>query len=306
MARAPRSCLPGALMDLLQLGLVGLLGSSVTIMLALGFQLIFSTSRMFHFAYAAVYAIGVYAVYLFSRHGVPLWLDLVLSAVVVLVLTIVMERLVYRRMRHQGASQLAILIASLGMLIILQSLMALQFGNVDLSVPTPSWLSGSVAFGGINASRVRLAELIVDLVTFGLLLLILRRTSFGKRVRAVADDATRAGMLGVEVDRVILGVLLLGTVVLVPIGALAGMDTGITPYASTDVLLLASIIVFVGGLGSLSGTLVVGVMVGILTGVVLKLIPTEWTESFAYALLVATILVRPRGIFFRLNRARAV
>lgn len=293
-------------MRVIQLAVVGLLGSGVSIVIALGFQLIFSTSRMFHFAYAAVYAFGIYMVYFGASHGQPLWISLLMAAAAVLLITALMELFVYRRMRRQRASQLAILIASLGMLIGLQNLMALFFGNEDLSIPTPGWLRGNVSIGGVAGSRTQLAEIVLDVLIYTLLAVVLRRTAFGKDVRAVADDPMRAELLGVDVNRVIMGVLLIGTLITVPIAALAGMDTGVTPYASTDVLLVASIIVFVGGLGSMTGTFVVAVVIGILSGLILEVLPSQWSEAFSYGVLVAAVLIRPRGIFFRTGRARSV
>lgn len=293
-------------MRVLQLAVVGLLGSGVTIMVSLGFQLIFSTSRMFHFAYAAVYALATYSVYAAISHGLPLAAGIFVALAVALLATALMEWLVYRFMRRQGASQLAILIASLGMLTVLQSAMALKFSDETVSIPTPAWLQGSLSVAGISMSSVKLAELVLAAAAYFLLAVVLRRTAFGIQVRAVADDRERARMLGINTNRVIMGVLLLGTAILVPTAALAGMDIGVTPYASTEILLVASIIVFVGGLGSMTGTFAVAVGIGLLSGLVLEFLPSQWTDAFSFALLVAAVLIRPQGLSFRAARFRRV
>ena len=285
-------------MNLSQLLVTGLASSSAMVMVALGFQLIFATTRIFHFVYAGLYSLAGYLVYAGVKQlGLPLPLALVISGALTLGLTGAFELLVYRPMRRRQSSVLAILIASLGLLTALQSVMAIVWGNVNLVAPTPPVLSGGFQIGSLAMQKIAVAEFVLVLTVFALLVLMLKTTRFGKEVRAVADDAPRASLIGLNVDRVFIGTFLAGTLIIVPMAALQVMDTGMSPYGATDILLVASIVAFVGGIGSLTGALVTGLGVGILSGVALTVVPSAFVEALSYAVLTLVILIRPVGLF---------
>lgn len=299
-AQAP---VPVPLMYFAQLVVTGLGSAAASVMIALGFQLIFATTRIFHFVYAAIYSLAAYLIYASVKQlGLVLPVALVVAAVVVLALTAAIELLVYRPMRRRDARVLPILIASLGLLTALQSVMAIVWGNINVVASAPAVLGGAISVGGLAVRRIVAAEVVLVLVVFGLLLLMLRTTRFGKQVRAVADDAARARMLGLDVDRVFIGTFLVGTLILVPMAALQVMDAGVTPYGATDILLIASIIAFVGGIGSLTGALITGLGVGVLSGIALVVVPSAWIEALTYAALTLVILVRPVGLFGQARR----
>lgn len=290
----------------LSLVIQGILGYAVTIMVALGFQLVFSTSRMFHFAYAGLYMLIIYMAYWAQGFSLPLYDQVLVATAMVLASTAIMEYLVYRPMRKRGSSPLVILIASLGMLTALQSGVALGFGSQPIILKTPHLLAGKLVIAGFSLSRLEFAQIVADVVVFAVVFAILRWTGFGIRVRGVADDAYRAGLMGVNVNRVIIAVLFLGSLMLVPVALLDGMNIGSTPYGGTTTLLVASIIAFVGGIGSISGTMIVGVLTGVVSGVSLLVVPSQWTLLIVFAVLLLAILARPVGILTSVKGRRAV
>ena len=284
----------------------GILGYGVTIIVALGFQLVFSTSRMFHFAYIGLYSLIIYMAYWAQGLSMPLYAQILIGTATAVAATAVMEYLVYRPMRKRGSSPLVILIASLGMLTALQNGIALGFGSQPVILTTPHFLAGKFVIGGFALSRLEFAQIIADVLMFAIIFVILRWTGFGILVRGVADDANRSGMMGVDVNRVIIAVLVMGTLMLVPVAILDGMNTGATPYGGTTTLLVASIIAFVGGIGSISGTMIVGLLAGIISGVSLLIVPSEWTVLIVFAALLLAILARPIGIMSSVKGRRTV
>lgn len=284
----------------------GILGYGVIIIVALGFQLIFSTSRMFHFAYAGLYVMVIYIAYWAQELGLPIVGQILITSVFIIAATAIMEYLVYRPMRRRGSSPLVILIASLGMLVTLQNSIAIAFGSQPVLLNTPKLLSGSVVIAGFDLSRIEFGEIIADVIVFCIVFAVLRWTPFGIKVRGVADDSNRARLMGVNVDRIILSVLSLSSLILVPVAVLDGMNTGAEPYSGTTTLLIASIVTFVGGIGSISGTMVVGILTGIVSGLSLLIVPSQWTVFVVFAVLLAAILARPTGILSSIQGKRAV
>lgn len=290
----------------LSLLIQGVFGYGVIIMVALGFQILFSTSRMFHFVYAGLYVFIIYMAYWAQRLHLSLWEGVILATAAVLLLTAMMERLVYRPMRARGSSPLVILIASLGMLTALQNILALAFGSQPIILRTPNLLAGRIVLAGFPLSRIEFGQIVADVVVFVLVFAALRWTGLGIQVRGVADDPYRARLLGVDVNRIIMLVLLLSSLILVPVAILDGMNTGGGPYSGTSTLLIASIIAFVGGIGSISGTVIVGILTGVISGVSLLLVPSQWTVVIVFAVLILAILARPVGITSSAKARRAV
>lgn len=290
----------------LALVIQGILGYGVIIMVALGFQLIFSTSRMFHFVYAGFYTLIIYMTYWAERLHLGLAAGVVVAVVSVLVVTALSELFIYRPMRRRRSSPLVILIASLGMLTALQSIIVLAFGSQPITLQTPQLLSGHMAIAGFQFSRIEFSQIVADVAVFAAVFAVLRWTGFGIQIRSVADDAAQARMVGVNVNRVILIVLMLGSLILIPVALLDGMNVGGDPYGGTTTLLIASIIAFVGGIGSMAGTMIVGLLSGVISGVSLLVIPSQWTVLVVFAVLVAAILVRPVGIMASAGGRRSV
>jgi branched-chain amino acid transport system permease protein len=286
--------------------ILGLMTSGVTITFAVGFQLVFSTTDIFHFVYAALYTLGAYVVFSISRDHVPLLLAGVIAVVAVGVVSAAIELVVYRPMRRRHAERLAILIASLGMLTILQGIMAIVWGNVTLIIPTPAALRGGIMLFGTQVPMIDVAEMVAATVIFLAIKVFVLRHPIGQIMRAVADDPARARIIGIPVDRTYLYAFIVGGAVLVPMAVLDGMNVGITPYASTDTFLLASIVVFVGGIGSLGGTFIASLAIGMISGALLNAVPSEWITAATYAVLTAAILIRPQGIAGWAERQGAV
>jgi len=270
----------------------GLLYGCTLLLVATGLTLIFGVGRVVNFAHGTLYALGAFLGA--SIHAVAgLWAACLLAPALVAAVAVLLDLLVIRRLRQRG--EMAVLLFTFGLGIVIDAAITGVWGARSYAVPVPPLLAGGVSLFGGQLSIYSIALAATSLVATGLLVAALHGTDFGLRLRAAAENPAMAEIAGVDVDRAFTAVLavgsayaaLAGVLVLPMIGASNGMDLTIT--------VLVFIVVIVGGLGSLTGT----ALASLLVGVILTLGAT-YASSAAYLLLFAAVigmlLVRPFGL----------
>jgi branched-chain amino acid transport system permease protein len=279
-----------------QLTVNGLVGGSLLALLAISFGIILGTTRTFHFAHGIVYTAAAYAAYGFAEGlRLPLWLAAVLAVVAAVVLGVGIELVVYRPLRRLAASPLTVLIASLGVLIIVENAIAIFF-STDAKViggfPSRPILLGSVVFTTLHLTMV-----LVSWALFVLLLLYLYGTKGGRAMRGVANRPEMAEIVGIDTRRVFLGAFALAAALAAPAAILYTLDKGATPDMGVAAVLMASIAVIAGGVGSLPGAALGGLSIGLLRNWGIWLVPSEWQSAIAFGILLVVIIFRPTGLF---------
>ncbi len=279
----------------MQLVLNAIVSCSVTLLLGMGFALIFRTTRFFHFAHGAIFALGAYSLFLLKMWcGQPTPIALVLAVVLAATFGCMVELVVYRPLRTRGASPLVLLLASLGLYVVLQNALAMTFGD-----ETKSIRSGVVTEGlsvlGARIMPVQLATICTSAVLVAALAVFLKCTKMGKAVRAVADDAELAKISGIASDRVILAVFAIGSALAGVAGILVAMDVDMTPTMGMTPLMLAVVAVVIGGVDSIPGLVLAAVLVGAVQQAGAWWIGSQWQDTIVFAVLLAFLLLRPRG-----------
>ncbi len=270
----------------------GLLYGCTLLLVATGLTLIFGVGRVVNFAHGTLYALGAFLGA--SIHAVAgLWAACLLAPALVAAVAVALDLVVIRRLRSHG--EMVVLLFTFGLGIVIDAAITGIWGARSYAVAAPPALSGQVPLFGGQISVYSIALAAISLGVSGLLVAILHFTRFGLRLRAAAENPAMAEIAGVDVDTAFTAVLavgsafatLAGVLVLPMIGASNGMDLTVT--------VLVFIVVIVGGLGSLSGT----ALASLLVGVILTLGAT-YASSLAYLLLFAAVigmlLVRPFGL----------
>ena len=266
---------------------------------ALGITLLFGLMRLVNFAHGQVIVAGAYAVWFLRTDWNLAWPIVILGlAVTVVVVALTMERVAFRPLRH--ASPPILLASSFAVSIVTQNLMIVVIGDDFRSVTPPALFTGSISLGSLSISRVSLLTLVVSLVIMGSLALFLRRTRIGIQMLAAAEDFNMARMLGIPANRVIAAAfavsgLLAGALsfIMVTQQGLISIRMGLPP------LLVAFVATVIGGIGSLSGAVIGGMILGILTTflqVTLPLSLAPFRDAFLYGVVIAILLIRPQGI----------
>lgn len=284
-------------MDLFaQLLVNGLGNGSYYALLGLGFGLIFGTTRIVHFAYGPVFASSAYAVWLAGAAlGLPLLASVLFAPAAAAIAGAGVYWLAYRPFERRGMSSHSILILSLGLTIVLESVLTLIFGPSIHAFP--GFNADIFIVGPVFITSLQIAETLALAAVAGLVLLFLQKTRYGKAVLALADSRDMARIVGIDTERVSLIVFALGSAISSVAAVFTLLNEGATPTMGFYPVFIAFVVAVVGGLGSIPGAIAGGYLVGLVESLGLWKIPTEWQNSIAFVLLFLVLLVRPLGLF---------
>lgn len=282
-----------------QLVVNGLIAGSVYALVALGFALIYGTTRFFHFAHGAVYTAGAYLTYaLAALYHLPLGVAISAAVLLSCLLGLLTEVVVYRPLRRKYAATLVLLIASLGLYVVIQNVISVIFGDDIRSIR-----SGIVQEGfnvlGARITPVQAVTLGVAVVLFVAVGLVMSRTRVGKALRAVANDPELALISGVNSERVILSAFAIGSGLAAVAAILVSFDVDMVPTMGMNALLMGVVATIIGGIGSIPGAAVGGLLLGLAQHLGVWKIGSQWQDSIAFAILLVFLLVRPYGVFGR-------
>jgi branched-chain amino acid transport system permease protein len=264
-------------------------------MLAVGFTLIFGVARILNLAHGTFYALGAYGAYFFtSQLKLPLLPAALLAIALVAAFGIFVERVLIRPMRH---SQLAVLMITLAVALVVEQALFLTFGSEYRNVP--SFIEAKFTIGGVNIAGARLLALGVSIVVIGGLWLFIQRTRLGSAILAISQDPQAAQYMGIPSDRIFSVVMAISAALAAAAGVLAGPFLTVQPTMWLLPIVKAFAIVVVGGLGSIPGSILAALMLGYAETIVGYMISTSWTEIVSVLATLLMLVFRPAGIFGR-------
>jgi branched-chain amino acid transport system permease protein len=271
----------------------GLIIGAFYVLMALGLSLILNLSGIINFAHGGFLAIGGYFAFTLTPY-IGFWGALLVAPLLTALLGLVIERLLIRRL--YGRDPLYSLLLTFGLAFIFQDVTRYIWGAQGLPVSVPAFLGQplSVNFFFITGYRLFMVGVVAVVVTA--LFLLLRFTKAGIRIRAGTLDLDTVAALGVNVRALRtlnfgVGIFLAGLS-----GVLAGGQLGLEPTMGDGLLMPSFIAIIVGGVGSLTGTLLGGLLIGVASGVTSVFFPSA-SEAVIYVMMAAVLLVRPRGLF---------
>lgn len=280
-----------------QLLVNSLIAGSIYAMVALGFNLIYSTARFFDLGYGALAVVGGYGVFFLSKTlGWPLWLGIILAVLVAGLIGVIIYLLVYRKLRTRKASNLVLLVASLGVFTVIQAVIAILFSSQFQTLSTSGGSKVYQILGGVM-TQVQVIILFSALAIMAILGLVLRYTTFGKAVKAVGDDEEVSKMVGIGTTKIVGWVFFIGSAIAGLAGILVGFDTGLEPTMGLSLLLKGVIASIVGGIGNVYGGVIGAFVLGLVENFGIWKISGEWKDAIAFGLLIVFLLFRPQGIF---------
>jgi branched-chain amino acid transport system permease protein len=286
-------------MDLFaQLFVNGLINGSHYALLGVGFGLIFATTRIVHFAYGPIFTAAAYAAWFAANVlGLPIAAAMVFAAAVAAVLGVVTYQYLYLPFERSQSSSHVTLIASLGLFIVLENLIAIIFGTGGRVID--GYQYGIFLIGPIYFSSVQLGQVIAMIVLTALLGVYLARTRHGKAILATTDNPEMARIIGIDTVKVSRLVFAIGSALSAVPATLILLKDGATPSMGFFAVFIAFVAVIVGGVGSLRGAVAGGLALGMVESLGLWKIPTEWQSSIAFIVLFLVVLLRPQGLFGR-------
>src|SRR6202795_3769138 len=281
------------LIPILEQVLNGLLAGAYYLLIALGLALIFSLGGLVNLAHGAFYALGAdFAVKPVDTSGFAG--ALVLSPLAVALIGLVVERSLFRRFYREDPA-LGLLL-TFGFAMVAEQALRWIFGASPIPFSIPPALKGQILVGDFIYSKYRLLMLAVAVMAVAGLWLLLRRTPFGRVVRAGVQNPDMVAALGISLTPYMAGVVGLGVGLAALAGVLLAPITGVHPAMGAEILTAAFVVVVIGGLGSFWGVVCAALIVGVVRGLTVYFYPAA-AEASMYLLMVLVLLVRPRGLF---------
>ena len=270
-------------------------------LMAIGIGLVFGVLRLVNFAYGQLVMAGAFALAFGSQWGLPRWVSVLFCFGVVLALSVLMDRLVFRPLR--GKSPAVMLVATFAVAYLLQSIALLWFGPLGKSATQFATLNAPWTIGGVLIRQVTVITVVVTVVCLVALRLLLDHTSVGLHMRAASMDFATARLLGVRANRVIGGAVIVSGI----FAAIVAIFLTVTnPQVTPDFALHDTIVVLAGVvLGGLNRPLPAtlgGFAIGFMSGVLGGALPTnqsQYLPAFVFTAVILVLLVRPNGLFTR-------
>jgi len=270
----------------------GLVLGGYYLLIALGLSLIFSVGGIVNLAHGAFYAIGAYiAVQLFDYIGFAP--AVIASPVAVALLGILFERYLLRR--FYTADPILGLLVTFGLAMIAEQAIRMIWGAAPLATTMPQSLKGAVIVGDFLFSRYRLLLLAIVAGVLAALWLLLQKTAFGRVVRAGVQNPDMVAALGIRLQPYMTAVVMLGVGMAALGGALFAPITIVHPAMGSEIIIVAFVVVVIGGLGSFWGVVLAAMLVGVVRGVTIHFVPAAG-EASIYVLMFVVLLLRPRGL----------
>ena len=286
-------------MLLAQLLTNGLQTGALYALVAAGFSLIFGMTRVFHAAHGATFTIAGFAFY---QCYAVLHLDPVVSTLASAVCAgafgVALDRWVYAVIERHEGSFFTVFAASFGAAIVVQNVISIMFGRGMVTVSTP--LSKSLELlPGLFVAPIGGVIVVCAIACFVILQYLLTRTSLGIALRALGENPELVRVYGLTPRRLSQYVFLIGSVLVVPAAILTSSTSGLNPSMGNHVMLISIAATIVGGVGSLRGAALAGLLLGMAENVCLAIVDPQWSEAVTFVILFLFILFRPGGVYGR-------
>jgi branched-chain amino acid transport system permease protein len=280
---------------ILQQGINGLVVGSLYVLVALGLTLIYGVLVQINFAHADIVTLGAFAAY-FVMHLLSgnYFAGIAIALIVGGALGWLLNTAIFAPLRDRG-NELLPLIATIGVSIMLQNAMLLTLGPVPYAFDTP-YSNHVIRFGGIFFTVQNLLIIVVSTITIGLLYAFMKFTFLGKALRAVSQDRETAGLMGINPNYIIMLTFIIASALAGMSGAMLGPVLVLTPFAGTSVIVKAFAIVIIGGFGNVEGTIIAGLIVGLIESYTTQFLDPGLIDIIVFALLLLTLAVRPTGL----------
>ena len=264
---------------------------------AVSFSFVYATIKIFHVAHAGVYTMGGYIAWSMLRHGLPAPVAFLIAIAACTALGAMIQAFLYARLERRRATHLVVLIASLGVLAVIQNILAAIYTANILQFDLP-W--GAIVFhlgGEVRLTMTQILTVLLSLVAYAGVMVFSHGTILGKQIRAVASNPFLAEITRLRPMRVHVYVMAIASALVCLPGILVPLDFGLQPYNGVTPLLTATIAMIAGGVGSITGAFVLSIVIAELQNLSLLFIPGEWSIGVTFFIFVIFMLFRPTGLF---------
>ena len=270
---------------------------SVYAIIALGYTMVYGIAKMLNFAHGDVIMVGSYVAFVaINNMGLPIPISILLSVIVCTVLGVVIEGIAYRPLRH--ASKLAVLITAIGVSYFLQNMALLIFGANTKSFTSVVQVKPlSLAGGQLNISGETIVTILACVVIMIGLMAFIKYSKAGHAMLAVSEDDGAARLMGINVNRTISLTFAIGSALAAIAGVLlCSAYPSLTPYTGSMPGIKAFVAAVFGGIGSIPGAFIGGILLGIIEILARAYISSQLSDAIVFSVLIIVLVVRPTGL----------
>ena len=275
----------------------GLHIGSIYALVALGYSMVYGIVKLINFAHGDIIMVGAYAAYvLLVLCGLPVWVAVIGSIVFCALAGVLIERIAYRRLLVKEAPRISLLITAIGVSIFLQNLFQLIFTSSGKSFPS-IFNYEPIVMGERQVSIVSLITIVTTVVLMVLLQLLVKKTRLGKAMRAVSEDAGAAKLMGINTNSTVSWTFAIGSG-LAAVGAVlySASYPLIDPYMGSMLGLKAFVAAVLGGIGSIPGAMIGGLIMGVAESLTKGYISSTLSDAVVFGILIIVLLLKPSGI----------
>ena len=280
---------------ILQQGINGVVLGSLYVLVALGLTLIYGVLVQINFAHADIVTLGAFTAY-FVTHlfNGNYFAGIAVALIVGAALGWLVNAAIFAPLRERG-SELLPLIATIGVSITLQNVMLVLFGPIPYAFDTP-YSNNVIRFGGMFLTVQSVLIIVMSAIAIGLLYSFMKFTTLGKALRAVSQDRDTAALMGINPNQLIMLAFVIASALAGISGAMLGPVLVLTPFAGTTVIVKTFAIVIIGGFGNVEGTIMAGLIVGLIESYTTQFLDPGLIDIVVFALLLLMLAVRPTGL----------
>ncbi|SOC55113.1 branched-chain amino acid ABC transporter permease [Ornithinimicrobium cerasi] len=277
----------------------GVFLGSIYALFAIGFTLVFGILDRLNLAHPAVFAAAAFiGIELVTVGGVSIWLAIPLVAGIGALLGLVIERVAFRPLRGRPDAHFAGLISSIGLAGMIIALLLWRYGPDTRRFPADAFPATTFEVAGARVTLLQVAILAISILLMVGLTWLVARSRLGRAMRAVAENPRAATVLGIDVDRVTATTFALSSALGAVAGALFAMNVNSAQLGMGAAIELKGLaVIIVGGMGSLPGALVGGLLLGLAEVFAVQYIGSSWRDLVAFGMLFLLLVVRPQGLF---------
>ncbi len=280
----------------------GLIIGGAYALIGIGLTLIFGIMNVVNFAHGEMYMLGAYFLFtFFSLSGIDFYLSMILAIAAVMIIGFICEKLILRPIRGRPID--TVMLAMIGLSMFFQNIAMLMWSPVPKSIESPSSMP-ALLIGGLYFLPQRILVIGIAFILVILTHLLLKKTKIGKAVRATFMDIETARLMGINSDRIYSFTFTLGAGLAAAAGALLAPIFTVHPYIGNLANLKAFAIVIIGGLGSFTGAITAGLLLGVTESLGAAYISSGYQDAVGFILLIIILIFKPTGLFGKIGQKR--
>ena len=280
---------------LLQITINSLLAGSLYALIASGFSLLFNVQKFVDLSYGSLYAISAYVVYFFfTKLNIFFPISIIMAMIISSSIGLLFYTFIYDKLRKKKENRTSLLLASFGILTLIEGLLLLLFGASPRSYGFKA--QQGISLFGASITKTQIGIIFTSVIILLLLLFLLKKTKLGIAIRAISDNKIIASTIGINFKKISTITIIIASILASIASISLGLDQGIHHTMGLKAILFGFTSAIIGGIGNVAASMLGGFLLGIIENFGIVYLPSEFKDAIAYIVLITFLLLRPQGM----------